>query len=79
MLVLSRKKGQSIIISDDIEITVLEVDGEVIKIGIAAPKSVKILRKELLASILESNREAAEGTIDMHVMSEQIKKIRKNF
>lgn len=79
MLVLSRKKGQAVMIADDIEITILEVEGDVIKLGISAPKDIKIFRKELLLSILESNREAAEGQIDMQNMSEQLKKIRKNL
>lgn len=59
MLVLSRKKGQSIIIQDQIEITVLEADGDTIKLGIKAPKEIQVMRKELLIAIQESNQEAA--------------------
>lgn len=66
MLALSRKLGESIIINNDIEITVLEIKGDQVKIGIAAPKSVPIYRKEIYVSIQESNKEAAssEGTIE---------------
>ncbi len=59
MLVLSRKKGESLIIGDDIEITILDVDSDNIRIGIKAPRSIEILRKELYASIKEANEESA--------------------
>jgi carbon storage regulator len=78
MLVLSRKKGQSVIIHENIEITVLEVEGDTIKLGIAAPKDVQIVRKELLSSVEESNMEAAQFKVDVQKLSEKIKKLRKN-
>ncbi|NGZ76122.1 carbon storage regulator CsrA [Saccharibacillus alkalitolerans] len=59
MLVLSRKKGESIVIGDDIELTVLAVEGDTIKLGIKAPKHVDILRKEILVSVQENNESAA--------------------
>ena len=62
MLALSRKQGESIIVGDDIEITVLEIKGEQVKIGISAPKSVPIYRKEIYISIQESNKEAIDST-----------------
>ena len=58
MLALSRKKGESLIINNNIEITVLEVKGEQIKLGIAAPKEVPIYRKEVYMQIQEANKEA---------------------
>ena len=58
MLALSRKLNQSIIVNDNIEITVLEIKGDQIKIGIDAPKSVPIYRKEIYAQIKDSNTEA---------------------
>lgn len=61
MLVLSRKKGESIIIDDQIEITVLSVDADTIKIGIAAPKNIDIYRKEVYETIQLSNQHAAVG------------------
>lgn len=59
MLVLSRKKGESVVIQDQIEVTVLGVEGDVVRIGISAPKHIDIFRKEVYLSIQESNREAA--------------------
>lgn len=59
MLVLSRRKGESIMISDTIEIVVLETEGETVKLGIKAPKNVEIHRKEVYMAIQESNREAS--------------------
>ena len=58
MLALSRKQGESIVIGNNIEITVLEAKGDQVKIGISAPKSVPIYRKEIYAQIQEENREA---------------------
>ncbi|MCK8489051.1 carbon storage regulator CsrA [Paenibacillus sp. MBLB2552] len=59
MLVLSRKKGESIIISDTIEVVILETEGDTVKIGIQAPCDVEIHRKEIFDAILNSNREAS--------------------
>ena len=59
MLALARKVNESIIVNDNIEITVLEVKGDQIKIGIDAPKNVPIYRKEIYTQIRESNAEAA--------------------
>lgn len=58
MLVLSRKKGESIVIQDQIELTILSVDGDTVKVGISAPKHVDIFRKEVYLSIQETNRES---------------------
>lgn len=58
MLTLSRKKKESVIINNDIEITVLEVKGEQVKLGISAPKDVSIYRKEIYLQIEEANKEA---------------------
>jgi len=59
MLVLTRKKQQSIIINDNIEITILDVQGEQVRIGIKAPKSVSIFRKEIFLEIQEENKKAS--------------------
>ncbi len=58
MLALSRKKGESLIINNDIEITVLEIRGDQIKLGISAPKEVPIYRKEVYLQIQKENEEA---------------------
>lgn len=60
-------------IGNDIEITILEVKGEQVKIGISAPKSVPIYRKELYIQIQESNKEAAETTVDDQVLKNLFK------
>ncbi|HZG56542.1 carbon storage regulator CsrA [Paenibacillus sp.] len=65
MLVLSRKKGDSIMIGDNVEITVIDVIGDQIRIGINAPKDVRIYRKEVFLSIQEANREAAGSKLNM--------------
>lgn len=59
MLALSRKKGEALVINNDIEITVLEVKGEQVKLGISAPKEVPVYRKEVYIQIQESTKEAA--------------------
>lgn len=59
MLALTRKTGQSIIIDDNIEITVVEVKGDQVRVGISAPRSVKILRKEIFEEIRAENKVAA--------------------
>lgn len=63
MLALSRKKNEAIIINNNIEITILEVKGDQVKIGISAPKEVSIYRKEVYLQIQDANKEAvsAEG------------------
>jgi carbon storage regulator len=68
MLALSRKVNESIMIGNDIEITVLEVKGDQIKIGISAPKSVPIYRKELYLQIQQANKEAAETPVTDEIM-----------
>ena len=61
MLVLSRKKDEAVIINDDIEITIIEIKGDQVKIGISAPKSVPIYRKEVYMQIQNANKEAAQS------------------
>ncbi len=59
MLILSRKKEQSIMIGNDIEIVVIDIQGDQVKLGINAPKNVAIHRKEVFLEIQEENRKAA--------------------
>ena len=73
MLALSRKVNESIMIGNDIEITILEIKGDQIKIGINAPKSVPIYRKELYLQILESNKEAASSEINQEALKDLFK------
>lgn len=60
MLVLTRKKEQSIIINENIEITILEVQGDQVKIGIKAPKEISIHRKEIFLQIADENKKASD-------------------
>ena len=63
MLVLTRKGNQSIMIGDDIEISVLEILGEKVRIGIQAPRSVPVFRKEIWVDI-QKNREEEAAEVD---------------
>lgn len=60
MLVLTRKTGETIMLGEDIEVKIVSVDGEQVKIGIEAPKSLKIFRKELYEEIQKENAAALE-------------------
>ena len=64
MLVLSRRAGESIVLGEDITVTVLEVRGDVVRIGIDAPRSLKVHRSELLAQLEESNRQLSLALTD---------------
>lgn len=59
MLALSRKKDEAVVINNDIEITIIEIKGDHVKLGISAPKSVPVYRKEVYLQIQQSNQEAA--------------------
>ncbi|MFA9558926.1 carbon storage regulator CsrA [Evansella sp. AB-rgal1] len=73
MLVLTRKTNEAIKIGDDIEIKVLSVDGDQVKIGISAPRHVDIHRKEVYLSIQEENNAAANNS-SVDVLQQLIKK-----
>ena len=57
-MALTRKKGESLVLNNNIEITVLEIRGDQVKIGISAPKEVPIYRKEVYLQIQEETKEA---------------------
>ena len=58
MLALSRKKNEALVINNNIEITVLEIKGEQVKLGISAPREVPVYRKEVYVQIQDSNQES---------------------
>jgi carbon storage regulator len=73
MLILARKENQSIIIDDKIEVTILNIKGDHVKVGINAPSDIKVYRKELYEEIQASNIEAAK------INPENLKDIGKLF
>ncbi len=70
MLALTRKKDEAIIINDEIEVKVIDIKGDQVKLGISAPKSVPIYRKEVYVQIQDANKEAADS-----VDAEAVKKL----
>jgi len=72
MLALTRKIGETIIISDNIEVVVLGVSGEQVKLGIVAPREISIHRKEIYDQIMASNKEAT-ANVRVGTLKELIK------
>jgi carbon storage regulator len=64
MLVLTRRCGESVMIGDDVVVTVLEVRGDVIRLGIRAPRDVQVHREEIYRELQAANQEAASPTDD---------------
>lgn len=65
MLILSRKKEEQIVIGNDVVITVLDVDGDKVKIGIDAPMNVKVLRRELVEDVKAVNTESMGVSVSL--------------
>ncbi|NMA85630.1 MAG: carbon storage regulator CsrA [Epulopiscium sp.] len=72
MLVITRKKGESLLIGDDIEITVVKLDDGSVKLAIEAPRDITILRKELYKEVEQENVSAAAFNVDI------LKNVKKN-
>lgn len=72
MLIITRKKGESLMIGDDIEIVISKIDDGSVKIGIKAPKDVSILRKELYEEVEKENKEASK--FDINILNNMKKK-----
>lgn len=77
MLVLSRKKGEAVLVGEDIELCILEIIGDTVKIGIKAPSEVGILRKELYVSVEHMNQNAEKSSITATELLNQFKQIKK--
>ncbi len=60
MLALSRRRDESLVIDNNIEVTILDIRGDQVKIGISAPKEIPIYRKEVYLQIQEANKQAME-------------------
>ena len=73
MLILARRTNESIMIGDDIEISVLEVKGDQVKLGVAAPRTVKVYRQEVYLAIQEENRAAAASLADLDNLSRMLR------
>ncbi len=75
MLLLTRKKGEKIVIGDNVYVTVVEVKGDQVQIGIAAPEEIPVHREEIFKEIQEENiRAKASATLDLKKAQELIKK-----
>ena len=73
MLALSRKKGEALVISNNIEVTILEIKGDQVKIGITAPKEVPVYRKEVYLQIQQENEQAMSSD-SLNALSDFFKK-----
>jgi carbon storage regulator len=72
MLVLARKVGQSIVVNDNVEILIIEVRGEQVRLGIEAPRSIPVHRKELLEQIRAANLRAATAGVDVDITTQTL-------
>lgn len=73
MLVLTRKLGESIAIDDHIKITVVQIKGKQVRLGIQAPKETKIHREEVYSAIQDQNKEAGSAPTDLDQVSKALK------
>jgi carbon storage regulator len=64
MLVLGRKVGETLVISDNVRVTILGIEGDRVRVGIDAPRSVPVVRQEILDAVHHENLEAASGPLD---------------
>lgn len=77
MLILTRKKNESIIIDDKIKVTVLELDNNRVQLGVEAPRDIIIHREEVYRDIQEENRKAALVKVDLSLLKESLSKSRQ--
>ncbi len=77
MLYLTRKVGESVLVNDDIEITVIEVRGRSIKLGFTFPAGVSVLRRELYEKIQRENLEAAQASPDLLTDTNAVAEVRE--
>ena len=74
MLILSRKVDEKIRIGNDITVTIIEVHGDQIKLGVDAPKNVKVFRQEVFEAIQQQNEEAAKQSLSEDVLKNILEK-----
>ncbi len=70
MLILTRKPGESLYIGDEVVVTVVEIKGNQVRVGIKAPADKRIYREEIYMQILEENKKAAEGDVSGSVLDQ---------
>ena len=78
MLVLARKVGQSIVVNDNVEILIIEVRGDQVRLGIEAPRSIPVHRKELLEQIRAENLRAATAEVDMDIAAKTLDEVQSS-
>ncbi|MFA7250120.1 MAG: carbon storage regulator CsrA [Dehalococcoidia bacterium] len=78
MLILTRKAEQGIVIDGNVVLRVLAVDGERVKIGVEAPRSITVLREELLTEVADANQAAAARSGDRSVLSARLRMLDRN-
>ncbi|HPX17957.1 MAG TPA: carbon storage regulator CsrA [Deltaproteobacteria bacterium] len=78
MLILTRKVGETVAIGDDIQVSVVEIKGTQVKLGIRAPKNVEVHREEIYLKIQEENRRAALVTKDSLGVAQELIMTKKN-
>jgi carbon storage regulator len=76
MLILSRRLGESVTIGDDIVVTVVGVSGNQIRLGISAPKAVRVLREEIYKAIQKENQSAASASEPQSKLQGALKQFR---
>jgi carbon storage regulator len=78
MLILSRRAGESLTIGDEITITVVGINGNQVRLGITAPREVRVLRDEIYQAIQEENRAAATASDSGRRLEEVLRQVRGN-
>jgi len=78
MLILSRNKGQKIMINDNIVLSILEINGEQVRIGIEAPSNITIYREEIYEAIKEQNQHAVDFNEDIQEILHQLASQKKD-
>ncbi|WP_426507154.1 carbon storage regulator CsrA [Dactylosporangium sp. McL0621] len=74
MLVLTRRPGESVMVGDDVVVTVLDVRGDVVRLGIKAPRSIQVHREEVYRELQKANREAAlPGDVAVRALSRMLR------
>ena len=78
MLVLSRKINETLVIGENIRVTVLGIEGEQVRIGIEAPREIRVLRQEIFDAIQEANRQAARaGVTELTGLAELVEQVKQ--